>query len=111
IDAVIAQRIFMSNWIASDEGKGYEIKGEAMLDPDILGLGAGIEVRKSDTELLEKLDKALTTIMDNGTYDEINDRYFTVNLMPAGSVENGAAGCLSLCGGAGCLSFGGSVRC
>ena len=83
IDAVIAQRIFMSNWIESDEGKGYEIKGEAMLDPDILGLGAGIAVRKADTELLEKLDNALTTIMDNGTYDEINDRYFKVNLKPA----------------------------
>lgn len=83
IDGVIAQRIFMSNWLGSDEGEGYEMKGEAMLDPDILGLGAGIAVRKDDTDLLERLDAALTQIMDDGTYDEINDRYFTVNLMPA----------------------------
>lgn len=82
IDGVIAQRIFMSNWLASDEGKGYEMKGEAMLDPDILGLGAGIAVRKEDTDLLARLDAALTTIMDNGTYAEINDRYFSVSLMP-----------------------------
>jgi lysine-arginine-ornithine-binding protein len=83
IDGVIAQRIFMSNWLDSDEGEGYEMKGEAMLDPDILGLGAGIAVRKEDTELLERLDAALTQIMDDGTYDEINDRYFAVNLKPA----------------------------
>ncbi len=81
LDGVIAQRIFMSNWLA-DEGEGYEMKGEAMLDPDILGLGAGIAVRKEDTELLERLDAALTQIMDDGTYDEINDRYFTVSLKP-----------------------------
>ncbi len=54
-----------------------------MLDTDILGLGAGIAVRKEDTELLERLDAALTTIMENGTYDEINDRYFSVSLKPA----------------------------
>lgn len=83
IDGVIAQRIFMSNWLDTDEGAGYAIKGDAMLDPEILGKGAGIAVRKADTELLEKLDAALTTIMDNGTYDEINDRYFKVNLKPA----------------------------
>lgn len=82
IDGVIAQRIFMSNWLASDEGKGYAIKGEAMLDTDILGLGAGIAVRKADTELHERLDAALSAIMDNGTYGEINDKYFKVSLMP-----------------------------
>jgi ABC-type amino acid transport substrate-binding protein len=60
LDGVIAQRIFMSNWLESDEGQGYEMKGEAMLDPDILGLGAGIAVRKDDNDLLERLDAALT---------------------------------------------------
>lgn len=83
LDGVIAQRIFMSNWLESDEGEGFEIKGEAMLEPEILGLGAGIAVRKEQTDLLERLDSALDTIMDNGTYDEINDRYFSFSLMPA----------------------------
>ena len=82
LDGVIAQRIFMSNWLESDEGQGFEMKGEAMLDPDILGLGAGIAVRKDDNDLLERLDAALTAIMDNGTYAEINDRYFPISLMP-----------------------------
>lgn len=83
LDGVIAQRIFMSNWLESDEGAGFEMKGEAMLDPEILGLGAGIAVRKDDTDLLERLDAALDAIMDNGTYSEINDSYFSVSLMPA----------------------------
>ena len=83
LDGVIAQRIFMSNWLETEEGEGFEMKGEAMLEPEILGLGAGIAVRKEDTDLLERLDAALNAIMDNGTYAEINDRYFSVSLMPA----------------------------
>jgi lysine-arginine-ornithine-binding protein len=83
IDGVIAQRIFMSNWLEDEGNAGYEMKGDAMLDPDVLGLGAGIAVRKEDNDLLARLDAALTEIMDNGTYDEINDRYFKVNLKPA----------------------------
>lgn len=82
LDGVIAQRIFMRNWLDSDEGKGFEAKGEAMLDPDILGLGAGIAVRKADTALLERLDAALATIKASGVYDEINDRYFEFSLKP-----------------------------
>lgn len=83
LDGVIAQRIFMANWLESDEGAGFEMKGEAMLEPEILGLGAGIAVRKDDADLLDRLNAALDAIMDNGTYAEINDRYFTVSLMPA----------------------------
>lgn len=83
LDGVIAQRIFMANWLESDEGAGFEMKGDAMLEPEILGLGAGIAVRKEDNDLLERLNTALDAIMDNGTYAEINDRYFSVSLMPA----------------------------
>lgn len=82
LDGVIAQRIFMSNWLETPDGAGFEMKGDAMLDPQILGLGAGIAIRKTDDELLQRMNDALTAIMDDGTYAEINDRWFSVNLMP-----------------------------
>ncbi|MCT8973781.1 transporter substrate-binding domain-containing protein [Microbaculum marinisediminis] len=83
IDGVIAQRIALSRWLESEDGKPFEMKGEAMLDPDILGKGAGIAVRKSDEELLAKLDAALATIKENGVYDEINDGFFPFSMKPA----------------------------
>lgn len=83
IDGVIAQRIAMSNWLKTEEGTPFEIKGEAMLDPAVLGQGAGIAVRKSDNELLERLDAALAAIKTNGVYDEINDRFFPFSMKPA----------------------------
>jgi len=82
VDGVIAQRISMSEWLATADGANFEIKGEAMLDPDVLGRGAGIAVRKSDTELLKRLDAALAEIKKNGTYDKINKRFFSFSLMP-----------------------------
>lgn len=83
IDGVVAQRIAMSKWLESDDGAAFEIKGEAMLDPEILGLGAGIAVRKDDADLLARLDAALATIKANGVYDEINDRFFPFSMKPA----------------------------
>lgn len=83
VDGVIAQRIIMSEWLASSDGAGYEMKGEAMLDPAILGEGAGVALRKSDTEMLARVDKALAAILDNGIYDEINARHFPFSVKPA----------------------------
>lgn len=83
VDGVVGQRITMATWLESDEGAAFEVKGEAMMDTDVLGLGAGIAVRKSDTELLAKLDAALATIKANGVYDEINSRFFAFSLKPA----------------------------
>ncbi|QQE79777.1 transporter substrate-binding domain-containing protein [Alicyclobacillus sp. SO9] len=42
---------------------------------------AGIAVRKSDTSLLTKINKALKAIEKNGTYAKISKQYFGVNLL------------------------------
>jgi len=41
----------------------------------------GIAVRKEDTELLENLNNALATIVENGTYEEISMKYFGTNIL------------------------------
>lgn len=41
----------------------------------------GIAVRKEDTTLLEKLNEALATIVENGTYQEISEKWFGVNIL------------------------------
>lgn len=41
----------------------------------------GIAVRKEDTELLEQLNAALATIVENGTYEEISMKYFGYNIL------------------------------
>ena len=39
------------------------------------------ETRKADTELQARVNAALKTIMENGTYDEIRKSYFDFDVM------------------------------
>jgi putative lysine/arginine/ornithine/histidine/octopine transport system substrate-binding protein len=75
-DAVLADVYPAYDWLQSDTGKNFEFKGEPVYDDDKIG----IAVRKEDDELLAKLNAALKAIMDNGTYDKINEKYFPFSI-------------------------------
>jgi putative lysine/arginine/ornithine/histidine/octopine transport system substrate-binding protein len=75
-DAVLADGFLAYDWLQSPTGKNFEFKGDPVFDDDKIG----IAVRKEDTELLAKLNTALKTIIDNGTYDTINKKYFPFSI-------------------------------
>jgi polar amino acid transport system substrate-binding protein len=52
------------------------VLGVLPTDPVINGEGAGIGIRKEDTDLKEMFNKALAEIRADGTYQAINDKYF-----------------------------------
>lgn len=76
LDAMLVDGFVGYDWLQSDAGKNFEFKGEPVFDDDKIG----IAVRKEDTELLAKLNAALKTIMENGTYDKINEKYFPFSI-------------------------------
>ena len=80
IDAVIDDVIVLSEWLKSDDGKCCKILGTLVPDPVINGEGAGIALRKGEDELREKFNAAIDAIRANGTYKEINDKYFDVDV-------------------------------
>ena len=49
-------------------------------DPVIHGPGAGIAVRKEDTDLRDKFNKALKAIREDGTYKAINEKHFSFDV-------------------------------
>lgn len=61
------------------KGKQVELFGPQMNDPRYFGTGSGIAVRKEEKALLGKINAALKTILANGTYKKINDKYFDYN--------------------------------
>jgi polar amino acid transport system substrate-binding protein len=75
-DAVLADLFVSYDWLKSDTGKNFEFKGKPVFENDKIG----IAVRKSDTELLKRLNTALKTIFDNGTYAKINEKYFPFSI-------------------------------
>ncbi len=79
IDAVVADALAMTDFLESDQGKGFEIGG-TLKDVAIFGLGVGAGIRKEDTELVEKFNAAIAKIRADGTYDEISAKYFDINI-------------------------------
>ncbi|CAM3451046.1 transporter substrate-binding domain-containing protein [Parendozoicomonas haliclonae] len=71
LDAALSDELPTYDWLKSDKGTAFEFKGEAFAKNDIIG----IAIRKNDP-LKEKLNKALTEIIADGTYAEINAKYF-----------------------------------
>ena len=75
VDGVLADKFVNWEWLKSDAGKDFEFKGEPVFDNDKIG----IAVRKGDA-LREKLNTALKEIIADGTYKQINDKYFPFSI-------------------------------
>ncbi len=75
-DSIQAEEGFLN----TDAGKDFQFVGPEQFDLECHGEGAGIAVRKGEDELREALNTAIKAIRDDGTYKQINDRYFKFDL-------------------------------
>jgi len=80
LDAAMDDIVVLEQWVNSEEGACCKILGTVETDPVIHGEGAGIAVRKEDTELKEMFNKAIAEIRADGTYDEIAKKYFSFDV-------------------------------
>jgi arginine/ornithine transport system substrate-binding protein len=81
LDLLLADWVQLSqDFLKTDKGKDFKFTGPPLIDPAILGEGAGIAVRKDDAGLLAALNAALKEIRADGTYKRINDRYFDFDI-------------------------------
>ncbi|WP_048306103.1 transporter substrate-binding domain-containing protein [Halomonas sp. PR-M31] len=66
--------------LLDSEDNDYKVVGEMITEPkEYFGDGFGIAFRKRDEDLAKKFNDALSTLKDNGTYEEIRQRYFEDN--------------------------------
>lgn len=81
LDAVMADSVALDlGFLRTESGAGYAFFGESHADPKFHGDGAGIGIRKSDTELRDQFSDAIDAIRANGQYDEIAKKYFDFNV-------------------------------
>ena len=71
LDYVMADGVALDAFLTSDQGGCCEQKGAVPIDVDVLGPGVGFGIRKEDTALLDKLNKGIQDLANNGTYDKI----------------------------------------
>ncbi len=81
VDLLLADSIAMDDgFLKTEQGADFEFVGPSYSDPKYFGDGAGIAVRKGDTDLVEMFNKAIKTIRTNGKYKAINDKYFAFDV-------------------------------
>lgn len=81
LDIQVGDLIPMLEWTEkTDDGACCELVGKPITDPQYVGEGVGMAVRKEDTELLARLNGALDAIVADGTYKKINDKYFSLDI-------------------------------
>ena len=77
VDAVMADSVAMDyGFLRTEQGEGYDFIGESYSVPEYHGEGEGIGIRKGETELAEEFNQAIDAIREDGTYKEIQDKYF-----------------------------------
>jgi len=81
LDAMVSDQAQASEgFLKTPDGTGFSLVGPELTDPKYFGYGAGIAVRKSDSDLRDKLNAALKAIRADGTYKKINDKYFSFDV-------------------------------
>ncbi len=76
IAALFVDKIPGEEWAKTDAGACCTTLGEDVQ----LGEGIAAGVRKEDTDLRDKITGAIEALKANGTYDEINAKYFTYSI-------------------------------
>jgi polar amino acid transport system substrate-binding protein len=80
VDAVTDDISVLEGWLKTPDGACCKIVGTITPVPEIHGEGAGIAVRKGETNLANKFNAAIKAIRTSGKYKEINDKYFSYDV-------------------------------
>jgi len=86
LDAILADSVAIDDgFLKTEAGAGYAFFGGSHTDPAFFGNGAGIGIRKADSELREAFNAAIEAIRASGAYDEIAAKYFDFDIYGASS--------------------------
>jgi lysine/arginine/ornithine transport system substrate-binding protein len=69
-----------TGFLKTPRGAGFEFVGKPLNDPKIFGEGAAIGMRKTDTELISQINRALASIIKDGTYKSMASKYFDFDI-------------------------------
>jgi arginine/ornithine transport system substrate-binding protein len=77
VDATLVDSVAADvGFLKTPAGKGFAFVGPTYTDVKYFGIGAGVAIRKSDTDLQARFNEALKAIRANGTYKKIEAKYF-----------------------------------
>ncbi len=76
LDAVLVDAYPGYDWLSKAENSDYDFLGDSIDINDKIG----IAIRKGDSALADKFNKALQALLKNGMYSKINGKYFPFSI-------------------------------
>ncbi|PCE33863.1 ABC transporter substrate-binding protein [Burkholderia ubonensis] len=81
LDAALQDEVQAAiGFLKSPRGAGYQFVGPELVDEKVLGVGAGIGLRKEDADLKAKIDRAILDMVKDGTYRRLASKYFDFDI-------------------------------
>jgi polar amino acid transport system substrate-binding protein len=80
LDAISDDISVLEEWLKTPDGACCKLVGAITPVPEIHGEGAGIAVRKGETDLVNKFTAAIDAVRASGKYKELNDKYFSYDV-------------------------------
>ncbi len=81
LDVIFADTIPLEDgFLSKSNGSDYEFISPGFDDKQWFGDGIGIAIRKKDTKLLKRFNKAIVSIRRDGSYDRIQKNYFKFDI-------------------------------
>jgi len=71
-----------SDFLHRAGNKDFAFIGPDVTDYSVLGEGSAVALRKGDDALREKVNAAIKAMMADGTYDQINHKYWSFSVKP-----------------------------
>jgi polar amino acid transport system substrate-binding protein len=82
IDYVLGDTILMRSFVAGDGKDCCRILGDVPAPIEVFGAGVGVAIRKDNTEVRDRFNAGIETVLKNGFYADLSNKYFDINLCP-----------------------------
>lgn len=83
VDLVVAGPVNLwSTLLHSEGGEDYQFVGPEIENEEYFGVGIAAALRKNDAALLERVNQALQSMYEDGTFKKINLKYWDFTVLP-----------------------------
>ncbi len=80
LDLALGGKSTIYDYMQTEAGKDCSYVGAEITDPEFYSDGTAIALRKGDVETKEKLDHGVKAVLEDGTFEKINARYWPFSI-------------------------------
>lgn len=84
IDLAYGGKTTIHDFMRTEKGKDCAFVGDVIVDPEFYAEPTGIALRKGDTATKAKLDAGVKAVLEDGTFDQLNAKYWPFSIKYTG---------------------------